>query len=79
MTKDDLKFKDVVHCKSSSEFDRMIELFKMDNEYLMWEVYEENTVLFPFDDQYGEVNGHCKEINANVINSEEIFSNETES
>jgi hypothetical protein len=79
MKKEDLTFADCIHCKTSSEFDRIIELFEIDNEYVIWEVYEEKTVLFPFTKQYGELDGYCREINANVIRSEDIISFETQS
>jgi hypothetical protein len=72
MTKEDIKEKDAIHCKSLSEFNRIIELFKMNNEHLNWEIYKQNTVLFPFEYAYGEVNGYAKECNYNIIYSGKI-------
>jgi len=72
MNKDEIKFTDVIHCKTEAEFNRIIDLFKMDDEYIPWSIYEENTVLYPFDNQYGEVDGYAKEEKFNVVDSEEV-------
>ena len=73
MKKSEVKGTDVIHCETLNEFKRIIKLFKMDGEYLIWDVYKENTVLYPFSDKYGEVNGYCKEAGLNVLNSTEII------
>ena len=73
MKKSQVTEKDVIHCETSKEFYRIIELFEMDSEYLMWDIYNENTVLYPFTDEYGEIDGYCKEIGLNVINSKNIL------
>jgi len=72
MKKEDVTKKDVIHCKSLSEFNRIIKLFDMDDEYLNWDIYEQDTVLFPFEDSYGEINGYAKKCNYNIIYSGEI-------
>jgi len=72
MTKDELKFNDVIHCKTKDEFNRIIDILRIDKEYLMWDVYEEDTVLFPFDEQYGSIDGYCEEEKMNVIDSTKI-------
>lgn len=51
-----------------------MQLFNMDNEYLNWHIFEKNTVLFPFEDAYGEVNGYAKDRNYNIIYSVEIIA-----
>lgn len=72
MTKSEIKINDVIHCKTPKEFNRIMDLFEMDKEYMMWDVYEEDTVLFPFDKQYGAIDGYCEEENMNVIDSTNI-------
>lgn len=72
MKKNEVTEKDVIHCETSKEFYRIIELFEMDNEYLMWDIYNENTVLYPFTNEYGEIDGYCKDVGLNVISSTEI-------
>ena len=72
MTKSEIKINDVIHCKNPKEFNRIMDLFEMDKEYMMWDVYEEDTVLFPFDKQYGAIDGYCEEEKMNVIDSTNI-------
>ena len=80
MKKNDLKLKDCISCKTKNEFDRMLDLFEIENTfgYLQWDVYEEKTVLFPFEKAYGEIEGYCVENNYNVIASTNIVSSEND-
>lgn len=69
MKKSEVTKKHVIHCKSKSEFNRIIKMFDMDDEFLNWDVYENDTVLFPFTNEYGDINGYAKENNFIVIYS----------
>ena len=65
----------VIHCSSKEEFDRIKHLpdFPKEHiEYLNWDVYGSDTVLYPQTGEYGAIYGLCDEENYNVISSEEI-------
>jgi len=72
MKKEEITKKDAVLCRTKLEFNRIIELFKMDNEYLNYDIYYEDTVLFPLRGQYGDLNGFAKDKGFNIILSTEI-------
>ena len=72
MKKNEVTEKEAIHCKTKSEFDRIMGLFELDIEYMDWFFYKEDTVLFPFENAYGNINGYCQEIKANVVMSTEI-------
>ena len=78
MKKSDLTANDCIHCETKKEFHRMIELFEINNEYLSWEIYEQTTILFPFEDAYGELTGYAVECNYNIISSKDIYSSKNE-
>lgn len=68
----DIRRIDAIHCETQSEFNRIIELFNMDAEYLFWDVYDEETVLFPYNNQYGVIDGYAADNNYNIIKSTDI-------
>ena len=72
MEKSEITKMDAIHCKTEAEFNRIMELFNMDEEFMDWDFFEEDTVLYPFTGQYGDLNGYCKEKKFNVISSAEI-------
>jgi hypothetical protein len=69
-----LKFnkKDVIHVPTKKEFDRIINILELDPEYMNWDVYEKETVIYPLMNQYGDINGYCKEKKFNIIESWKI-------
>ena len=69
MQKLELTKKDAIHVATLKEFERIIDLYVMDPEYLNWEIFEQDTVLYPLTNQYGDINGMCKKRNLNVISS----------
>jgi len=69
MEKSQVTKKDAIHCETSAEFERIMELFKLDPEYMEWHYYEQDTVIYPFTNQYGDINGLCKENGCNIISS----------
>lgn len=72
MTKSEITNNDCIHVKTYSEYKRIIDLFKIDDEYFMDWFYEEKTVIYPFTKEYGEVDGYCIEAGFNIIDSELI-------
>lgn len=72
MKKNKLTKRDAVHCKTESEFKRLIKLFKLDPEFMDWSFYKNHTVLYPLVNQYGCINGYCSDNGFNVIESENI-------
>lgn len=69
MEKSELTKKDAIHVATFNEFERIINLYGMDSEYINWEIYEKDTVLYPLKNKYGDINGYCKDKNYNVIDS----------
>lgn len=74
MKKSHITKKHVIHCKSKSEFNRIIKMFDIDDEYINWDIYEKDTVLFPLYHQYGSIYGYAKENDYIVIESEKLIS-----
>lgn len=74
MRKEDIKRKNAIHCKTEDEYNRIISLFGMDSEYFSYDYYGADTVLYPKTDQFGDINGYCKEEGFIVIDSIEILS-----
>lgn len=72
MKKNEVTEKEAIHCKTKLEFDRIMGLFELDIEYMDWFFYKKDTVLYPFENSYGDINGYCKVIKANVVLSTEI-------
>jgi hypothetical protein len=70
----DIQRTDAIHVASFSEYERIIKLFAMDDEYLNWNIYEKDTVLYPMNNQYGYINGYCKDHNFIVISSYNIHN-----
>lgn len=72
MTKEEITNNDCIHVKTYSEYKRIIDLFKIDDEYFMDWFYEENTVIYPLENKYGAVDCVCVEYGLNIIDSELI-------
>ena len=75
MEKSQVTKKDAIHCETSAEFERIMELFKLNPECMEWYYYEQDTVIYPFTNQYGDITGYCKENGFNVISSLILMEN----
>ena len=65
-------YKTVIHCKTKSEFNRIMKIYNMDEEFMDWDFFKEDTVLYPLTNQYGDINGYSKEANYRIIESENL-------
>lgn len=59
----------VIHCKTKSEFNRIMKMYNMDEEFMDWDFFESDTVLYPFENKFGDINGYSKEANYKIIES----------
>lgn len=72
MKKEEITENDCIHVATFEEYRRIIDLFKMDDEYMYW-LYEDKTVIYPFKNQYGVIDGFCVEEGYNIIDSKLIY------
>lgn len=72
MTKEEITEIDCIHVATFEEYRRIIDIFKMDDEFLDW-FYEDETVIYPFKNQYGVIDGICVEEGYNIIDSKLIY------
>ena len=74
---DDLKKKEdqiAIHCSTKEDF---IECCKIFNSHLssdLWDVYTNNTMMFPYSHCYGDVD-YCKRNNVMILKFLEISTN----
>lgn len=63
---------EAIHCETQEEFDRLLNFFDLDKEFMNWDFYKQDTVLYPKSNQYGSINGVYLEENIQVTKSTEI-------
>jgi hypothetical protein len=73
MKKSEITKNDVIHCETLEEFNRIMNLFDLDTEFMDWSFYEKDTVLYPLINQYGNITGDCYERELNIINSIDLL------
>ena len=62
-----------ISCKTKKEFFRIIDIYEMDDEYMNWSFYGQNTVLYLDSNQYASVQ-FARDEGREIIKSETILN-----